>query len=50
MKLEELVEIALEENWSDDEFYREALERGFTPEDFPDTELVADRMESYGLI
>lgn len=45
-----IAEIAVEEGWSDDEFYREILDRGFTADDFPDPEKARADMEYYGLI
>lgn len=48
--LSELAELAFDYGWSDDDFYREALERGFTADDFPDPEKAKQDMENYGLI
>ena len=49
-ELNSMAEVAIDDGWSDDDFYREALERGFTYEDFPDPEHAKKQMEYYGLI
>lgn len=48
-ELQKLAETAIEENWSDDDFYREALERGLTADDFPNPEKAKQDMENYGI-
>jgi len=45
-----MAEVAKEFFWGDEEFYMEALERGFIPEDFPDPEIARKQMEEHGLI
>lgn len=49
-ELEAMSEVAVEEGWGDEQFYMEALELGYTAEDFPDPEVARKQMEEHGLI
>lgn len=44
-----MAEYAEEENWEEQDFFIEAYERGFKPEDFDDPEWAEKQYENYGL-
>lgn len=48
-ELKAMADAAIDEGWSDDDFYREAMERGYKPEDFHDPEHVQEQLKHYGL-
>ena len=45
-----MADIAIEENWSDQDYFMEASDRGFKPEDFIDKEWAKREFKQYGLI
>ena len=49
-ELRAMGEAAIDEGWSDADYYAEALERGFAPEHFADPQHARQQMQSYGLI
>ena len=48
-ELADLAEIAIQENWSDDEFYNTAIDMGYTPMDFDDCVTATLQMREHGL-
>ena len=44
-----LADVAIEQGWSDDEFYQEALNRGFVPDYFPDPSHAKSQLRYYKL-
>ena len=49
LELADLAEIAIQENWSDDEFYNTAIDMGYTPMDFDDCVTATLQMREHGL-
>ena len=48
-ELADLAEIAIQEDWSDDEFYNTAIDMGYTPMDFDDCVTATLQMREHGL-